>query len=284
MEKPLLRQNSAWPTVARYVVKSCFDPPSITQALSIGELVHGALCRLSDRGKGPASVFSGYDTGGKPRTDHAHAHAFCETNGSADTVTHLTVWAPMGFDVQGRFALRSLNRISSRDGHRLDLSLEAIGRPADFTDCVLFGRARMWQSSTPFVSTRFRQNLADGRPKLDREGWQIGSPGHDLLRLLRTQPKGEGATIQQLRERDRPMHFGRCCLSPLQFQTQRRHGGGTRGNSDGAAFIITFPEEREGPFAFGYAAHFGLGLFVPADPHARHGRWTGWLDIGPNGA
>lgn len=40
-------------------------------------------------------------------------------------------------------------------------------------------------------------------------------------------------------------------------------GKGSRGHDDGAAFTITFPEPRQGPFALGYGAHFGLGLFVP---------------------
>lgn len=280
---PLPRQKAGRATVARYFVQSRFDPLSIIHALIIGELAHDALCRLSNRGDGPASVFSGYDSYGKPRTDHGHAHTFCETNGAADIVTHLTVWAPMGFDEQGRFALRSFEQIWSRDGYLLDLSLEGIGRPEDFADCVLFGPARLWRSATPFVSTRPRKTLPDGRPKLDAEGWQVGSEGHDLLRLLRNHPRGSGATIRQLRERERPLHFGRCCLSPLQFKTQRQHGIGARGNSDGAAFAITFPEERHGPFALGYGAHFGLGLFVPAHQPTAPGGWTGWLDFGTNG-
>lgn len=275
-------KNSGRPTVARYFVESRFDPPSIIHALNIGELAHDALCRLSNRGDGPASVFSGYDSNGKLRTDHGHAHTLCETNGAADVITHLTVWAPMGFDEQGRFALRSFEKIQSWDGYHLGLRLEAIGRPEDFTDCVLFGPSRFWRSATPFVSTRPRKTLSDGRPKLDAEGWQVGSEGHDLLRLLRTQPRGSGATIRQLRER-RPLHFGRCCLSSLQFRTQRQHGIGTRGNSDGAAFAITLPEERHGPFALGYGAHFGLGLFVPVRQPSVPGGWTGWLDLGPNG-
>jgi CRISPR-associated protein Csb2 len=36
-----------------------------------------------------------------------------------------------------------------------------------------------------------------------------------------------------------------------------------RGHDHGAAFEITFPDERTGPMALGYGAHFGLGLFIP---------------------
>jgi CRISPR-associated protein Csb2 len=51
----------------------------------------------------------------------------------------------------------------------------------------------------------------------------------------------------------------------LQFQTIRHDGGGSRGNGDAGAFIITFDQEVFGPIALGYGSHFGLGLFVPAE-------------------
>jgi CRISPR-associated protein Csb2 len=281
--QPQRNRATERPTVARYALTSGRHPPSMTQALTIGELVHDALCRWSDQGEGPASVFSGFDSNGKPRMDHGHAHIFCEANGAGDVITHVTVWAPIGFDELGHLALRSLHRIWGRDGHRIGLNLDAIGRPEDFRDCVLFGPARLWRSATPFVSTRSSRTFSDGRPKLDPDGWQLGSPGHDLLRLLRARPNGQGAIIRQLRERERPLRFGRRTLSPLQFQTQRHNGEGTRGNSDGTAFVIAFPEEREGPFALGYAAHFGLGLFVPAPPlHFRSG-WPESTDLAPDG-
>lgn len=33
----------------------------------------------------------------------------------------------------------------------------------------------------------------------------------------------------------------------------------------GYGFRITFPDSVDGPLALGYGAHFGLGLFIPAD-------------------
>ncbi|MCW5558053.1 MAG: hypothetical protein KIT22_09530, partial [Verrucomicrobiae bacterium] len=65
-------------------------------------------------------------------------------------------------------------------------------------------------------------------------------------------------------ERDRPFRFGSQNLRSLQFQTHRNGGNGSRGNGSGSAFTITFAEPVTGPLAFGYGAHFGLGLFVPA--------------------
>jgi len=54
-------------------------------------------------------------------------------------------------------------------------------------------------------------------------------------------------------------------LRPLEFQSERRHGGGKRANQPPVAFQITFPEAVQGPLAFGYGTHFGLGVFIPMD-------------------
>lgn len=255
--KPRLRRSKELPTVARYAVVSAVAP-SITQAVSVADRVHKALC--SDKGR--AAVFTGLADNGKPRDDHAHAHIFCEANGARDAITHITVWATMGFDDAACLALRKLNEVWGHGGHDIRLVLHGIGQPNDFADCELFRSSKKWRSLTPFVSTRHGKTFRDGRPKMAENGWQIGSAGHDLLRLLALHPHG-GTTIKQLDERERPFHFGNRNIRSLQFQTTRYCGNGNRGNSSGSAFCITFPEPVSGPLAFGYGAHFGLGLFVP---------------------
>ena len=263
--KPRPRQSKALPTVARYAVVSAVAP-SIAQAVSIADRVHDALCKWSDQGKGRATVFTGLGDDGKPRTDHSHAHIFCEANGPRDAITHITIWATMGFDEAACLALRGLNKVWGHGGHDIRLVLHGIGQPGDFKDCALFGKARVWRSLTPFVPTRHSKTFRDGRPKMDASGWQVGSGAHDLLRLLALHPQGAAATIKQCDERERPFQFGSRCLRSLQFQTARYNGGGNRGNSSGNAFTITFPEPVSGPLAFGYGSHFGLGLFVPVAP------------------
>lgn len=125
------------------------------------------------------------------------------------------------------------------------------------------------RSATPFVSTRHAKTFRDGRPKIDPEnGWQEGSAGHDLLRLLSLRPHVTGAKIRQIAERDRSYKFGVGSLRSLQFQTVRHDGGGSRGAESGAAFSIRFSEEQPGPLAFGYGSHFGLGLFIPVETQA----------------
>ena len=252
-------------TVARYAITSTVAP-SITQAISIGDRTHKWICSLSDGAIGRASVLTGLDAEGKPlAAQHQHAHIFCEANGPRDTVTHITIWAEMGFDEEACLALRKLNKIHDRSGHDLRLVLHGIGEARDFGDCALLRPAKVWRSVTPFVSTRHAKAFRDGRPKMDAEnGWQCGSAGHDLLRLLALHPHGAGATIRQLTEREQPYRVGDRRLRSLQFQTVRHDGHGSRGQDSGAAFTITFPDERPGPFALGYGSHFGLGLFVPA--------------------
>jgi len=254
-----LRQGPP-PTVARYEVVSAVAP-RITQAISIGDRVHDALCKWSDQGEGRAAVFTGLDEHGKPSAQHQHAHIFCETNGSCDTVTHITVWAPMGFDEAACLALRRLNKVWGHGGHDLRLILHGIGQESEFPSCPLLGSSKKWCSLTPFVSTRHAKTFRDGRPKMDETGWQQGSAAHDLLRLLALDPRMAGATIKLEPVITLP---NQTTLRNLQFQTIRHDGAGRRGHDLGAALIIEFPEPIIGPLALGYGSHFGLGLFVPA--------------------
>lgn len=262
--KPRPQKSKVTLTVARYAVVSAVAP-SITQAVSVADRVHDALCKWSDQGKGRATVFTGLGDGGKAHTDHRHAHIFCEANGPRDAITHITIWAPMEFDEPACLALRRLNKVWGHGGHDIRLVLHGIGQPGDFKDCSLLGKARVWRSFTPFVSTRHAKTFRDGRPKIDVSGWQVGSGAHDLLRLLGLHPQGAGAMIKQFDEREYPLQFGSRSLRSLQFQTTRRDGSGNRGKSSGNAFIITFPEAVCGPIALGYGSHFGLGLFVPVE-------------------
>jgi len=261
--KPRAKRSGPLPTVARYEVVSAVAP-RIGQAISVAERVHEALCKWSEREEHPAPVFSGADADGVMFTQHEHAQVFCEANGVRDVITHITIRASMGFDVQASLALRRLTKVWGYGGHDVRLVLHGIGQPIDFATCNLFGSTRVWRSTTPFVSTRHAKTFRDGRPKMDENGWQIGSAGHDLLRLLSLDDRLKDASVRKLDERKLPYQFNDIGLRSLQFQTQRMRGGGSRGQESGAAFEIAFPEEVSGPIALGYGAHFGLGLFRPA--------------------
>lgn len=255
------RNTRPLPTVARYSVISNVAP-SITEAISIADRLHASLCKFSEQCKDISGVFTGLKNG-KPQSEHKHAHIFCEANGTRAAITHITIWGSMGFDESACLALRKVSKLWGHGGHDIRLVLHGIGHPEDFKDCSLFGKARTWRALTPFVGTRHPKTYRDGRPKLDSNGRQIGSPEHDLLRLLALHPNGSLATVSRCDERQRPFPFGTQELRSLQFSTHRPNGGGARGIGTGHAFTITFPEPISGPIALGYGAHFGLGLFCP---------------------
>jgi CRISPR-associated protein Csb2 len=256
------RQETGPPVVARYAVAST-SAPSIRQVVTIADCVHDALCKLSGERPGSAAVFTGPGGDGTARADHQHAHVFCESNGSRDAITHITIWAAMGFDEEACLVLRRLTKVWGHGSPDIRIVLQGIGRRQDFPDCAFFGESKVWRSYTPFVGTRHAKRYRDGRPKIDANGWQTGSAGHDLLRLLALHPWGGGAIIKQYDERDGWFRFGGQRLRSDEFETVRRGGKGSRGEQNGAAFALTFPRPVPGPLALGYGAHFGLGLFVP---------------------
>lgn len=259
--RPRPRHDGARPTVARFALASTV-PPGMAKALAVGEQIHTVLCKESNG----HPIFTGVGSRG-----HQHSHIFSESvKNRVGHITHITVFAPEGFDDDAIKALRSVLWTWGFKRHELQLVLQGIGQPTDFVDCNLFSSSERWRSLTPFVSTRHAKTFRDGRPKMDTNGWQEGSPGHDLLRLLALHANGVGASIKQTDERQAPYRFGERCLRSLQFQTIRHGGQGSRGHHSGAAFTITFPEPRQGPFALGYGSHFGLGLFVPVAPEAGH--------------
>jgi CRISPR-associated protein Csb2 len=255
--RPRARRAGRYPTIARFALTSVV-PPAITKALSVGEQVHKVLCSETISNGHP--IFTG--AGSK---DHQHAHVFCESIDDSNAhITHVTVYSPEGFDHNAVEALRRIQWTWGFSGHDLRTVLHGIGQPDEFKSS-LFATSKIWRSVTPFVSTRHTKAFRDGRPKMDDNGWQVGSAAHDLLRLLALNPKWQGAKIcRQISEHDHPFHFGSRKFRSLQFQTIRYGGKGSRGHESGAAFVIEFPEPVSGPLAVGYGAHFGLGLFVPA--------------------
>jgi len=250
--------RKALPTVARYAITSAVLP-SIAQAISVSERVHQSLVKFSNS----APVFTGCDRVKRPMIGHRHAHIFCESSGKhRDAITHVSVYAPMGFDAAARNALKRLRAVWGHGGHDLQLVLLGVGERREFAADArsLFSEARGWQSLTPFVPTRHPKNYRDGRPKLDADGWWIGSPEHDLRRLI---IERDDLLAPVKIERRRVIEVSGHPLRSIQFQRERKHGDGLRGDGLGYSFRVVFSKPVPGPLAFGYGAHFGLGLFVP---------------------
>jgi CRISPR-associated protein Csb2 len=255
------------PTVARFAIAGQV-PPRLTDAVSFAERIHAALVSKSDG----SSVFTGCDGSGMPMVGHRHAFILCESNlglgrGRRGEITHAVIYAPAGFDLPERKALDSLTRVWGRGGHDVQLILIGVGQPEDFAGldvargaCPILAESRNWMSRTPFVPTRHPKATKTGVPKLDDNGLQIGSPEHELRRLLSLAGFPALSSIEPISSTDLAGHETRW----LSFKRERNRGDGRRAASGyGYGFRIRFPEAIRGPIALGYGAHFGLGLFVP---------------------
>jgi CRISPR-associated protein Csb2 len=255
------RPPEAAPTVARYLLAG-HRRPSVELALPLGELAHRALCRVSDG----HPTFTGVD-GEAPQRGRAYCQIIPEASPPHPSFTHLTLYAPCGFDGEAQAALQRLQHLTW-DNHTLRLHLLGMGQPQDFAGTKLgaghslaLGRSASWASFTPFVPTRQPKTTRAGAPKLDAQGHQRGGAVHDLLRLL--EARGWPAPCE-VRELDAALYAGKR-LPWSMFVALRDHGGGQRGGGP-TGFRVTFPEPVQGPLALGYGAHFGLGLFLPLLP------------------
>lgn len=254
------RKKTTKLTVARYEVVSNVLP-RLTKTISVADRIHQTLCSKSDTGQGSLSVFSGLDSEGKPLRGHQHAHIFCEPGPKRDSIQYITIYAPIGFNEAAQTALRLLSKTWGKGGHDLRYVLHGIGEIKDFKDTPLFRSSKRFRSLTPYFSTRHAKTYSDGRPKLDSDGWPIGSARQDLKRLL------------ELRNNLPPVQIGKPSnyvtlpngrhVSNLQFQTTRSGKQSAPNPAEAAAVELIFSEAIQGPLALGYGTHFGLGVFVP---------------------
>ncbi len=264
---------SAHPSAARYLLSSS-RPIPLTQALLLSEKVHKALVEHS----GGSATFTGCDSRRRPLKGHGHAYIFCESNPgqgrcSGGEITHVTVYSRSGFGPEDVAALQRLSRIYGGDIPDVSLSLMALGRAespgqAGLAQCPLLASSRRWVSKLPFLPARHPKFTRAGRPRCDASGLQIDGPEHELRRLLRlagfpepvavepvagTELCGRGAAPPNWAEWS---SFVRIRNDPESAWRDSRCKGSF-------GFRILFPEQVEGPLALGYAAHLGMGSFVP---------------------
>lgn len=259
------------PTVARFAVAS-MDAPRLTETISLAEKVHAALVSRSNG----SPVFTGCDEAGIPLKGHRHAYIFCESNvglgrGERGEITHITVYASSGFSQKEKEAIEGLTRVWGHGLDDLQLILLGIGQPEDFAGfnttkggSPLFAKSKSWVSRTPFVSTRHPKATKAGVPKRDASGLQIGSPEHDLRRLLVLDGFPAPISVEPVAG----TMLGGQEVAWHNFLRRRETGEGKpAANGAGHGFRIEFPEPVQGPMAVGYGAHFGMGEFVIETDH-----------------
>lgn len=264
------------PTVACFSV-SAGNPVLLTDTIMLSGKVHETLVSLSDG----ASVFTGCDCRREPLHGNRHAYIFCESNmrsggGSDGEITHIVVYAPMGFGSGDLKALENLKEIWGENGLRVAATVQGFGQPEDFagnlignfvrTDAnhalsPLLSLSRVWVSRTPFFPTRHPKVTRAGALKLDGRGLQIGSPEHEVRRLLGLENLPEIASVEPVAG----TLLGKRQTEWSSFRLSRDGGRGRRAGSRGYGFRVVFSQPVNGPIAVGYGAHFGMGLFVPSD-------------------
>ncbi|MGC8887891.1 MAG: type I-G CRISPR-associated protein Csb2 [Verrucomicrobiia bacterium] len=250
-------ERESRPKVARFKIASSVLP-RITEAVSVSERVHTSLLARF-KNKRASEVISGRDADGKPLKGHRHLYIFCEALEKRDAITDIILYARAGFGKPEREAIEGLKKVWGSEGYDIQLVFIDFANDATAEISELFGESEQWESYTPFVATCHPKFYRDGRPKLDAEGWHIGSPAHDLRRLIIEAGLPAPLKIEQNKSvtlRGRRINW-------LEFRTYRTRGGGVSSGQPPVSFSITFPEKVRGPLAFGYGAHFGLGLFRP---------------------
>ncbi len=209
---------------------------------------------------------------------HQHAHYLCESLPSEQEgrISHLTVFAPSGFNPQDVLALSRFNSTWGHGGHDLQFVLLGMGQPEDFGgkndssgESRLLAESNTWISRTPFVSPHHLR-IRPGESKDPNK--RQAAMARELERILRKEFERrdwlsehlvllENVELLSGRERCGTM-LGGHFTTWLKFRRERQRGDGYRGDSGGYGFRLKFRRPVRGPIVLGYGCHFGLGQFA----------------------
>jgi CRISPR-associated protein Csb2 len=263
--RPMHRQQ---PTVARFLLDGPVLP-LITDTVRVAEAIrHMILCQYQryhqrkygnaqrqDVDKFRSEVLSGKDGAGQYLPGHGHAYYLPTAEGDdCLRITHVTVWARRGFDSGETAALTAL-RSFSVSGLELRTQLVGLGRPEEFRFPLFGGPAgkeRVWASATPYIGP---SHVGGG----GRERYLRKAIRREVRRWLMECGGGE-AEVEAMSESEvawkgRPR--------PFEFVRSRSRDGATGLHRPFGLFRITLASPLPGPLCLGYAAHYGLGLFLP---------------------
>lgn len=275
-KSPIRRQSSvfATPNFARYVieVKNPALLPDFTAAVSIGERFRQALMsqsrQLSESGE-PDPVFSGRDEDGNPTTAN-HKHAWYLSEPVNGKIAYVTIYARQGFSDHACAALKNLTRLWDKKGI-LQVSLMMLKRIERYQgeslpqgqdsqrsplESPFVGTGKVWCNITPVVLPRHSKVYRNGKPQYDPgTGLQRDCPEDQIRKLLKHLEfpyEPEHVEVLEVPEK-----------SSQPFRLQRYLGEGAKARDQRYWFELKFNDVQNGPLALGYAAHFGLGAFVP---------------------
>lgn len=267
--------------VVRYALDSTVLP-LVIDTLPVAEAarrylmgVHGRLTEQNDI-RGRSDVLSGKDQQGQRLTNHRHAYYLPTDEDGDGRLDHLTVYAAGGFGPDERRALDRLSELrmgwEGEERHPLRLLLLGMGASDEYNSGPLRA-SRIWESSTPYIATRYAKTRGQGRIDLSSPEARAAFLQNDLraqLTAVRPDLIRDGAlqvNIEPLRDENAVFKIAGH-WRPIQFKRFRRKAGDDGGRRLAGAFRLIFTNPVRGPIALGHSSHFGLGQFVPVDDSA----------------
>lgn len=275
------------PQVARFALDSAVLP-LVTHTLPVAEDarrnlmgIFGRRFQTAEGQKANSPVFSGKDDKGNPGTTHGHAYYLPTDEDGDGRLDHLTILAMDGFGPRELSVLDGLREIKNREreesGHPLRVLLLAL-ETADRCNFGPLRASREWISATPYLAPRFAKPRGTKRdPREVMHAPTLFLPltlREELARLTARRPELSGINSAKIEIHpllDEQGHHFRLPaargegLRPIHFKRFRQKHGDDGGRRPAGVFKIVFPRAVTGPIALGHSAHFGLGLFVPAD-------------------
>ena len=222
------------------------ERPPITMALPFGLACRKAL-GVAARRQGMERLpdfFHGPVAGAEA---HRHAHWLAEDADGDGLIDHMLVFAEAGLSPPLVRALASAALPRSHEWGATSLEPQWMGARGPGG---LFGPARSWRGLTPYVTPRWRTREGVERKRDHPEAQLLG----ELEK--RGWPRPVNLAFFPIRETE----YGDLASHAFLLERERRR---PPGDAVAAFLALDFDEPVWGPAAFGYGAHFGLGLLAP---------------------
>jgi len=224
-------QATELPFAAHFALESK-TLPDISNTLLVAEKARRKLMGISRNlhSGDPTLVsrmFSGKNHDGSPAKNHQHAYFLPFSSNNDRKLNELVISSRIRFTQ-----------------HDVEVVKRLTGLPPDITTSLKclsaepLIEARVWDSATPFVSSRHHRK--------SRGSWQEWMK-EELLREIQYREIQPPEMIELLENSDK------------SFITARK---GVHSQNQ-AFFRLTYKERMPGPFSLGSLAHFGIGLFLP---------------------
>lgn len=236
-------------TAVRYAITGK-PRPLVTDTITIGDSFKRAAMSvyggLNEGGMSPTLSGRQNGDGNIMLDNHSHAFFLPTDEDNDNRLDHMTVTVSAGhsFEPDVTTALMKIKRIQ-HGSNALQITYLARGWLESFKAAPILQRANRWISDTPYIPNRHIKRKGNGikdgpMDQIRREATRRGLPH-----------------IKHIKIKTKKMHG----FLPLQFKKYRKKGLQV---CDGAYSVsIEFAEKVQGPISFGYASHFGLGMFVP---------------------